>query len=189
MSHPIIISVAPNGARKTKKELPHIPITAEEVVKEANDCITAGVSLFHLHVRNDDESHSLDPERYKKSLSQLKEAYTDQLIWQISTETCGIFTPNEQHHLIHTIKPEAVSIGVREFIPDPTYETSAQKTLDTCLENKTLIQYICYSQKTSNTSTNSHKSTSFPTPKPIAFFLYSAKKQAKRQKYQNWHPS
>jgi uncharacterized protein (DUF849 family) len=178
--NPIIISVAPNGARKTKAHLPNIPITPEELVIEAEACIKAGVSLFHLHVRNEDESHSLDPKKYKNALSQLKSTYTDQLIWQISTETCGIFSPSDQHYVINGLNPEAVSIGVREFIPDESWEAKAKTTLQECIMNDTFIQYICYSPEDIEYFHSLTKKNIIPNTKAYSILFVLGKKTGEK---------
>jgi uncharacterized protein (DUF849 family) len=54
------IMVAPNGARKTKRDHPRIPLSAEEIAKEAAACAVAGVQAVQLHVRTSLESvHSI----------------------------------------------------------------------------------------------------------------------------------
>ena len=44
--------VAPNGARKTKKDHPNLPISISEIVKEAVNCFNEGANAIHAHVRD-----------------------------------------------------------------------------------------------------------------------------------------
>lgn len=116
----IVIAVAPNGARKTKADHPNIPLNAEELAQTANDCLIAGASMIHLHVRNpDDNSHSLSVALYQKAIAAIKESRGqsdhDQIFIQVTSEAVGIYSPEQQFEMIHTLKPKAVSIGLREI--------------------------------------------------------------------------
>jgi len=53
-SNPVMIAVAPNGARKTKQDHPSLPINAEELAATAANCLAAGACMIHLHVRDRD---------------------------------------------------------------------------------------------------------------------------------------
>ena len=44
--------VAPNGARKTKKDHPNLPISISEIVEEAFNCFHKGANAIHAHVRD-----------------------------------------------------------------------------------------------------------------------------------------
>ena len=46
------LMVAPNGARKVKKDHPEVPLTIQETVEVARNCYEAGAGAIHLHVRN-----------------------------------------------------------------------------------------------------------------------------------------
>ena len=40
INQPLVIAVAPNGARKTKDDLTQIPLSPEELAQTAIDCLT-----------------------------------------------------------------------------------------------------------------------------------------------------
>jgi len=145
MERPIYILVAPNGARKTKADHPHLPITPEELAQEAVRCAKAGAVLFHLHIRGDNQEHSLDPQRYQKALKAIQGQVGDQMLLQVSTETCDIFTPNDQMATVRALNPEAVSIGIRELIPDLNHVNEAQAFLHDLHAKGVNVQYILYS--------------------------------------------
>jgi 3-keto-5-aminohexanoate cleavage enzyme len=142
----ILISVAPNGARKQQVDIPTLPISPEELALEARRCLDAGVALFHLHIRNEDGSHSLDPERYRRAIHAIRLEVGMELILQISTETCDIFAPEDIRYLVTTLWPEAASIGVRDLIPAVEYEAPARAFLSEALAHSVMIQYILYSE-------------------------------------------
>ena len=54
------LMVAPNGARKVKKDHPEVPLTIQETVEVAKNCFKAGAGAIHLHVRNEKGEHVLD---------------------------------------------------------------------------------------------------------------------------------
>ena len=59
-----IIAVAITGSLPRKKDNPAVPITVAEQVESTQEAFEAGASLVHIHVRNDDESSSSNPERF-----------------------------------------------------------------------------------------------------------------------------
>lgn len=143
---PIIISVAPNGARKSKKDFPTLPISPQEILEEAGRCVDAGATLFHLHVRDDLGGHSLDTARYREAIDLIKAAYGDHLIIQASTETVEIYEPKDQIKLVTELVPPSASIGVRELIPNQEHEFAAAEFLTWAVSKKILLQYILYSE-------------------------------------------
>ena len=144
MKPPSSLCVAPNGARKKKVDIPNLPLSPAELAHEALACQREGATLFHFHVRHDDESHSLDPGRYKEATAEIKKQ-TPGLVLQASTECCGIYGPDDQIKLVKTLVPEAFSINLTELIPDPSYSTKAAHFLQWAQDMTMVVQYICYS--------------------------------------------
>ena len=62
--NPIVIAVAITGSVPRKKDNPAVPITVGEQVESTQQAFEAGATLVHIHVRNDDETSSSDPERF-----------------------------------------------------------------------------------------------------------------------------
>lgn len=144
-THRPIIIVAPNGARKTKEDLPQIPLWPNELAKEAKACVDKGASMFHLHIRDKDQRHTLDVDTYKKTIDAIRETCGDKIIVQATSESCGIYQPEDQMKMVKELKPEAVSVALREFIPRPDYETEGGEFFAWVKENKIFTQYILYS--------------------------------------------
>lgn len=59
MHDALILTVAPNGAYKTRRDHPAVPLTPAELAQTAKACLAAGAAMLHLHVRRPDGSHSL----------------------------------------------------------------------------------------------------------------------------------
>jgi 3-keto-5-aminohexanoate cleavage enzyme len=62
----IVIAIAITGSIPRKKDNPAVPILPSEQVENTREAYEAGATLVHIHVRNDDETSSSDPERFQQ---------------------------------------------------------------------------------------------------------------------------
>jgi len=115
---PLIIAVAPNGARKTHKDHAALPLTADEIARDAVACRDAGAAMLHLHVRDADGAHSLDADIYRDAIKAVHDAVGDDLVIQITTEAVGRYTPDQQMDLVRDLHPEAASVALKELTVD-----------------------------------------------------------------------
>ena len=65
MIDPCIICVAITGSVPTKKDNPAVPISIPEQIESTQECFEIGASIVHCHVRNDDGTPSIDPDKYR----------------------------------------------------------------------------------------------------------------------------
>lgn len=144
-SSPILIAVAPNGARRSQQDHAALPITPLELARTAVACAEAGAGMIHLHVRDVKGNHTLEPAAYKPAIKEIEAAVGDRMLIQVSSEAAGIYDAPKQIELMKQLAPHCVSCGLREFVPDESqYETGADFFVG--LDNSdTLIQYILYS--------------------------------------------
>lgn len=112
-----ILAVAPNGSRRGKADHPGIPLTSGEILREAAGWCDAGASVLHLHVRDRDGRHSLDADAYIDLFKALREVVGPGPVLQMTTESGGIFARDAQIAALRAVRPEAVSIGLREIAP------------------------------------------------------------------------
>ena len=117
MSRPTIIMAAPNGARKVKTDHPQLPVSIDETIAAAKACHAEGASILHAHVRGDQDEHVLDVARYETLLAGLREQVPDMLV-QVTTEAVGIYSPQQQYDVVFGVKPDFVSVGLREMLAD-----------------------------------------------------------------------
>ena len=61
---PCIITVAITGSLPRKENNPAVPITVSEQIESTHEAYEAGAALVHVHVRNDDQSTSSDPDKF-----------------------------------------------------------------------------------------------------------------------------
>jgi len=80
---PLLITVAPTGAEKAKRDFPHLPTTLSELVATAESCEAAGARMIHVHVRDHENRPTLDLLRLSETVEALRESTN--LIVQLST--------------------------------------------------------------------------------------------------------
>ncbi len=144
MEGPLTISVAPNGARRSKADHPAIPLSPAEIAVAAEQCADAGAALLHLHVRDGEGRHSLSPDRYRAAIDAIEDRIGERLVLQITTESCGIFDVATQMAAVLEVKPAAASFAVREFIADSKDEPQARDFFAAVRDLGTTPQFILY---------------------------------------------
>jgi 3-keto-5-aminohexanoate cleavage enzyme len=84
MAEPCIISVAITGSVPRKRDNPAVPITVSEQVESTHAAYEAGAALVHVHVRNDDETPSSDPDKFDRLQRGIRRHCPDMIV-QFST--------------------------------------------------------------------------------------------------------
>ena len=141
---PLVLTVAPNGARRGKADHPAIPITADEVAATAAACLDAGAAMIHLHIRDRDGGHLLDADGYRTAMAAIRARVGPALVIQPTTEAVGIYDRHQQMALVRALRPEQVSMAVRELIPDDAAESQAADFLAWAREAHVAVQHILY---------------------------------------------
>ncbi len=144
---PIMIAVAPNGARKTQADHPELPLSPRELAHTAKACCEVGAVMLHLHVRDKKQQHTLAPHYYRPAIKAVRDAVGDALIIQITTEAVGIYQPEQQIECVKSLKPEAVSLALREILPEPSFDREAGRFLEWMRRERVSPQFILYSPK------------------------------------------
>lgn len=108
--NPVIITCAITGAETTRERQPALPITPDEQARAAAECVKAGASIIHLHVREEDGKPSQRPERFEEAISKIRKAAPGVII-QISTGgAVGESIENRSKPL--SLKPEMASLNL-----------------------------------------------------------------------------
>lgn len=71
----IVVQSALTGAFFRKEENPNQPITTAELLQSARECVQAGASAIHLHVRDDKGYNTLSIDRFKEVVDPLREEF------------------------------------------------------------------------------------------------------------------
>ena len=168
---PFILMSAPNGARMTQVDHPAVPLTAPELADTAEQLVNAGVAVLHLHVRDQHGEHSLDVGRYRTAIAAIEDRVGDQLILQVTTEAVGRYNRHQQMALVRELKPEAVSLALRELCPDDSVLPEASDFFQEVLAQGTWPQYILYSAEDVNRFNQLRKLQVFGEQRPFTLFV------------------
>lgn len=79
MARKVIITCAVTGSVHTPSMSPYLPITPDEIAREAIAAAEAGAAILHLHARHDDGRPSFEPATYRQFLPRIFKA-TDAVI-------------------------------------------------------------------------------------------------------------
>jgi len=141
---PMMLAVAPNGARKTQADHPAVPISPAELAATAAAAQAAGAAMIHLHVRDAEQKHSLDVGAYREATAAVREAVGDKMVIQVTSEAVGIYSAQQQMAMVRELQPEAVSLAIREVVPDAAAEDEAKEFFAWLVGSGILPQYILY---------------------------------------------
>jgi hypothetical protein len=125
---PIIISVAITGSVPRKKDNPALPVLPAEQIESTQVAYEAGATLVHIHVRNDDESPSSDPDRFAEVQAGVRK-HCPGMIVQFSTGGRGRDPAARGLSLVHQPDMASLSTGSTNF-PTIVYENPAALVLD-----------------------------------------------------------
>ena len=142
---PFIVMSAPNGARRGKADHAGIPLTPAELAVNAQAILDCGASILHLHVRDESGAHTLDSDRYRAAIDAVRDQVGDGLVIQVTTEAVGVYSAAEQMAVVKDLKPEAVSIALRELVPDRNKISEAGDFFGWLKDNSVSPQYILHS--------------------------------------------
>ncbi|MER6325677.1 MULTISPECIES: 3-keto-5-aminohexanoate cleavage protein [Streptomyces] len=77
----VIITCALTGAGDTVRKSPHVPVTPEQIARNAVEAADAGAAVVHIHVRDPETgAPSRDPRLYREVVERVKETGTDVVI-------------------------------------------------------------------------------------------------------------
>ena len=125
---PVVIAVAITGSVPRKKDNPAVPVTVAEQIESTRQAFEAGATLAHIHVRNDDESPSSDPDKFAAVQEGLRK-HCPGMIVQVSTGGRGRDPAARGLSLKHRPDMASLSTGSVNF-PTIVYENSASLVTD-----------------------------------------------------------
>ena len=83
-------------------------------------------------------------EAYRETSKAISDAVGDRLVIQITSEAVGRYQPAEQMAVVRGARPEAVSLALRELVPDATHETAFANFLSWLKSEQIIPQIILY---------------------------------------------
>lgn len=143
-SSALIITVAPNGAYKQASDHPAVPLTAAHLATTAKACLDVGAAMLHMHIRDAQGRHSLDVNGYRDALQAVKAAVGDEMVLQITSEAARIYQAPEQIAMVQALRPEAVSVSIRELDQPAIGEAGLSAFFGWLARERVMTQVILY---------------------------------------------
>jgi uncharacterized protein (DUF849 family) len=168
---PLLVMVAPTGARRTKAEHAALPLSPVEIAAEAERCCGAGATVLHLHVRDADGRHSLDPGLYRRAIDAVEAALGERMVIQITTESDGRYSVADQMTVVRQLHPEAVSLVLAELIPDLAAAGEVAAFLNWLKRERIAPQYILRSPADVARFQGLRRRGIIPQRRPFALFV------------------
>lgn len=110
-----IITAALTGNGTSKLKNPYLPVTPEEMAKDAYECYQAGAAIIHIHMRDETGMKpSVDVDRYRKTVDLIREK-CDDVIVNLTTSGAPGSTFEERMAHLRAIKPEMASFNPGTF--------------------------------------------------------------------------
>ena len=171
LDRPVVLTVAPNGARRQKADHPALPMTAAALGKTAAACAEVGAAMIHLHVRDKDGGHTLDVDAYRDAIAAVRAEAGADLIVQVTSESVGLYHNDQQRAMVRELKPEAVSLALRELAPTPEHEPGYADFLAWCAAERIWVQHIVYTAAEAARLLAMQVRGDLHTPAPFALFV------------------
>jgi uncharacterized protein (DUF849 family) len=111
MSKPVIITCAITGSIHTPTMSPHLPVTPQDIARQAIDAAKAGAAIIHLHARDPKTGMpSADPDLFEEILSTI--ARETDAVLNISTGGSSRMSIDERLAPARRLEPEMCSLNM-----------------------------------------------------------------------------
>jgi len=108
LARKLIIKLAPTGMIPTKKDTLHVPITPEEIADDVHTAYELGVSVAHIHARDELGKPTHRREYHEEIIFKIKEKCPEIII---CATTSGRITPQVEHRSeVLDLRPEMASL-------------------------------------------------------------------------------
>lgn len=108
----IVINFTPTGMLPTKKDTPYVPISPEEIIEDVRRAYLLGITMVHLHARDENGLPSHRKEIYARIIQGIRE-FAPELIICVSTSgriLNTLETRSEVLDLEGELKPDMASL-------------------------------------------------------------------------------
>ena len=167
----LLITVAPNGARRGKSEHDNLPITAKEIAITSAHCRQAGAGMVHLHVRDENGAHSLSPVDFREALREIGKVAGKELLVQVTTESCGVYSVTQQMSCVRQVHATAASFALREYFPGEVIDPRVAEFFAWVIGFGTACQFILYAPAEIARLKDLVERQIIPIPRPHALFV------------------
>ena len=136
-----IITAAVTGAWPKKENNPNVPMTPEEICEDVYDCWQAGAAIAHLHMRDDAGNGTMDHNKFRETVTLLKERHPDcDIVLNLTTSGDIYATDETRVEHVKELKPEMASydcgsmnwLNTALFINSPKFLEMCGKLFQEC---------------------------------------------------------
>ena len=136
----MIIKLACTGMIPTKDDTPYVPISASEIAKDTYEAYKLGVSVIHVHARDELGKPTYKKEIFENIFKEIKRKCPDIII---CATTSGRVNPQVEHRSeVLELEPEMASLTIGSFnFPEYSSVNSPQtiKQLATIMMDKGIL--------------------------------------------------
>lgn len=75
-----LLNVCLTGMVGRRKHNPHLPVTVDEIARDAEACIALGASMIHVHARDEGEEPDWRPEHYQRIVRAIRAVSPDVIV-------------------------------------------------------------------------------------------------------------
>jgi 3-keto-5-aminohexanoate cleavage enzyme len=107
----LIITCALCGVGTTKEQNPHVPITPDEIAADGLECVKAGASVLHVHVRDEKGLNVMDKDIFAEVVGKIREKVAQaglDVVINVTTSGSKFSYEQRMSHLA-VVKPEMCS--------------------------------------------------------------------------------
>lgn len=110
MGKKTIITVATTGAWPKKENNPNVPMTPQEIAEDVYACWLAGAAVAHLHMRDDAGNGTMSADKFRETVSLLRENHPDcDIILNLTTSGDLNATDDTRQAHLKELRPEMAS--------------------------------------------------------------------------------
>mgnify|MGYP001824248756 CR=1 FL=1 len=81
--NPFVLNFAPTGMVPGRKDNPHVPISPGEITEQVQEAVELGITVVHLHARDENEAPSHDIDLYADIIGRVR-AFAPELVICVS---------------------------------------------------------------------------------------------------------
>jgi 3-keto-5-aminohexanoate cleavage enzyme len=120
----VVLTIAPTGGLHGREANPALPEQPKDIVQNFHDCMNAGASVAHIHVRNPDGTSSSNPEIYSEVLDGIMSSCPGMItqvgngigVWYDETGDGQPFTQEERMALLDlSPAPDQLTVNAGTF--------------------------------------------------------------------------
>lgn len=104
----IIVNFCPTGMVPTKDVTAHVPVSVAEIVEQVHEAWEIGVTIVHLHAREDDGRPSSSAEKYARIFEGVRKHCADLVVCASTSGRGGI--PLESRAEVIGLRPDMCSL-------------------------------------------------------------------------------